>query len=46
MSRVGTDDLSEEQAMYEAIHNVTPDEATLMAWIEKQRDLAQRIYKN
>ena len=46
MSRVGTDDLSKEQAMYEAIHNVTPDEAALMAWIEKQRDLAQRIYKN
>ena len=46
MSRVGTDDLSKEQAMYEAIHNVTPDEATLMAWIEQQRDLAQRIYKN
>ena len=46
MSRVGTDDLSKEQAMYEAIHNVTPDEAVLKAWIEKQRDLAQRIYKN
>ena len=46
MSRVGTDDLSKEQAMYEAIHNVTPDEAALKAWIEKQRDLAQKIYKN